>query len=161
MPESMRPDDWFSVVTKEYLQDFVKNRGQDKVFLVMDRHPAHKAKIVGNYVASLKGQLTLYELPAYAPDLNPDEFAWSHMKVNGVSKKPLKKNESLRERVEQDLRDIQQNPELVRSFFMAESVVYAKDLSVIVRFERRCHSFWIVEYFRQCREYWCHTGAAG
>ena len=110
-----------------FLQDFVKNRGQDKVFLVMDRHPAHKAKLVGKYVASLKGQLKLYDLPAYAPDLNPDEFAWSHMKSNGVSKKPLKKNESLRERVEQDLRDIHQNPELVRSFFMAKSVVYAKD----------------------------------
>jgi len=70
----------------------------------MDRHPAHQAKRVGKYVASLKGQLELDDLPAYAPDLNPDEFAWSHMKGNGVFQKPLKKNESLRERVEQDLR---------------------------------------------------------
>lgn len=110
-----------------FLQDFMKNRGPEKVVLVMDGHPAHKAKTVQRYVASLKGQLELYALPAYAPDLNPDEFVWSHMKSNGVSKKPLQKNESLRERVEQDLRNIHQNPKLVRSFFMAESVVYAKD----------------------------------
>lgn len=110
-----------------FLEDFVKNRGDERTFLVLDGHPAHKAKAVEKYVASLKGRLELHRLPSYAPDLNPDEFAWSHMKGNGVSKKPLKKNESLRERVEQDLRDIHKNPELVRSFFRAESVVYAKD----------------------------------
>src|SRR5213075_397973 len=37
------------------------------------------------------------------------------------------KNESLRQRVEEDLVTIYNNPELVRSFFCAESVVYAKD----------------------------------
>ena len=49
------------------------------------------------------------------------------MKTNGVSKKPLKKNESMRERVEEDLANIQRNPQLVRSFFSAASVAYAKD----------------------------------
>jgi hypothetical protein len=39
------------------------------------------------------------------------------MKTNGVSKKPLKKNESLRDRVEEDLNKIKGNPSLVRSFF--------------------------------------------
>jgi len=39
----------------------------------------------------------------------------------------LKQNESLRERVENDLTAIQQDRKLVRSFFCAESVVYAKD----------------------------------
>ena len=110
-----------------FLQDFMKNRGHEKVFLVIDGHPAHKAKTVLKYVASLEGQLELHPLPAYSPDLNPDEFVWSHMKRNGVSKRPLRKNEALRDRVEEDLRHIHCNPELVRSFFMAKSVVYATD----------------------------------
>lgn len=98
-----------------------------KVFLVVDGHPAHKAKSVRGYVQSLKGRLELHFLPPYAPDLNPDEFVWSYMKTNGVSKKPLKQNESLQNRIEKDLADIQKNRKLVRSFFCAESVVYAKD----------------------------------
>jgi len=49
------------------------------------------------------------------------------MKSNGVSKKPLKKNESLRERVEEDLAKIKANRNLVRSSFCADTVVYAKD----------------------------------
>jgi transposase len=63
---------------------------------------------------SLKGRLELHFLPPYAPDLNPDEFVWGHMKINGVSKKPLKKNESMRERVEEEIANIQSNPQLVR-----------------------------------------------
>ena len=49
------------------------------------------------------------------------------MKNNGVSKKPLKKNESLRDRVENDLNKIKYDRDLVRYFFCAESVAYAKD----------------------------------
>ena len=98
-----------------------------KVFLVVDGHPAHKATLVKNYVQSLKGRLELHFLPPYAPDLNPDEFVWSYMKTNGVSKKPLKQNESLLKRIEEDLKAVHKNRKLVRSFFCAESVAYAKD----------------------------------
>ena len=79
------------------------------------------------YIAELAGRLELHFLPPYAPDLNPDEFVWNHMKNNGVSKKPLKKNESLRERVEQDLAAIYNNKVLVVSFFSAASVAYVND----------------------------------
>jgi transposase len=109
-----------------FLQNFMHGRA-GRVFLVVDGHPAHKAKVVKDFVQSLKGRLELHFLPPYAPDLNPDEFVWSHMKTNGVSKKLLKKNESLQKRIDQDLLAITRNPKLVRSFFCADSVVYAKD----------------------------------
>ena len=109
-----------------FLESFM-NCQSGKVFLVVDGHPAHKAKLVQRYLQSLKGRLELHFLPPYAPDLNPDEFVWSYMKANGVSKKPLKHNESLQKRVEEDLKDVQRNRKLVRSFFCAKSVVYAKD----------------------------------
>jgi transposase len=110
----------------QFLKDFMKSQG-GRVFLVLDGLAVHKAKTVMHYLASLKGRLELHPLPPYCPDLNPDEFVWSHMKNNGVSKKPLKQNESLRKRIEEDLVTIHGNVELVRSFFGAASVVYAKD----------------------------------
>ncbi len=106
------------------LKDLMKGR-KKPVMLVVDGLPAHKAKSVAKYVQSTKGRLELHFLPPYAPDLNPDEFAWSHLKQNGTSKKPLRKNEALRQRVEQDLAEIKQDRSLVRSFFMAPSVSYA------------------------------------
>lgn len=109
-----------------FLKNFMRGR-RGKVFLVADGHPAHKARRVSDYIGSLGGRLELHALPPYAPDLNPDEFVWSHMKTNGVSKIPLKKNESLKDRVQSDLDTIKANRQLVRSFFGAESVAYAKD----------------------------------
>jgi transposase len=94
-----------------FLQNFMHRR-PGKVFLVVDGHPCHKAKLAKAYVKSLQGALELHFLPPYAPDLNPDEFVWSYMKNNGVSKKPLKKNESLRERVEEDLNTIKNDRRL-------------------------------------------------
>jgi transposase len=109
-----------------FLGDFM-NCEPGKVFLVVDGHPAHKANRVKEFIEKMKGRLELHFLPPYAPDLNPDEFVWSYMKSNGVSKKPLRKNESMRERVEEDILKIKGNKDLVRSFFLAESVAYAKD----------------------------------
>ena len=109
-----------------FLKNFMKGR-RAKVLLVVDGHPAHKANLVKAYIAELAGRLELHFLPPYAPDLNPDEFVWNHMKNNGVSKKPLKKNESLRERVEQDLLALHNNQALVASFFLAKSVAYVND----------------------------------
>lgn len=109
-----------------FLKNFMSGR-RGKVFLVVDGHPAHKANIVKDYIKKMKGRLELHFLPPYAPDLNPDEFVWSYMKGNGVSKKPLKQNESMRERVEEDLNNIRRDRRLVRSFFGADSVAYATD----------------------------------
>jgi transposase len=109
-----------------FLKNFMTGR-RSKVLLVVDGHPAHKAHLVKAYIAALAGRLELHFLPPYAPDLNPDEFVWNHMKNNGVSKKPLKKNESLRERVEKDLVALHNNQALVASFFLAKSVAYVND----------------------------------
>jgi len=109
-----------------FLRNFMKGRKR-KVLLVVDGHPAHKANLVKAYIAEMGGRLELHFLPPYAPDLNPDEFVWHHMKSNGVSKKPLRKNESLKERVERDLVALHKNKSLVASFFSAKSVSYVND----------------------------------
>lgn len=110
----------------QFLKDF-RRGGRGRAFLVVDGHPSHRAKVVAQYIAQCKGQLELHFLPPYAPDLNPDEFVWQYAKTNGVAKKPLKQGESLKRRVEADLAAIKSKPALIRSFFCAPSVAYAKD----------------------------------
>jgi len=122
---------WYNVYTGRlnaqqfimFLKDFLRRRRRP-VFLVVDRHPAHVAKVVATFVQSLRGRLELHFLPGYAPELNPDEFVWNHLRHKGVSKTPLLHDESLRARVEADLAAIQGDPPLVRSFFRAPSVAY-------------------------------------
>jgi transposase len=103
-------------------------RGRRKpVFLILDSLPAHKAKIVGDYVASTKGKLEFHFLPGYAPELNPDEMVWNYMKRTGTARSPLAKGESLHDRIDVELLRIQENRALVRSFFRAETVSYISD----------------------------------
>ena len=94
------------------------------VHLVVDGLPAHKTALVKAYVASTDGRLTLHVLPGYAPDLNPDELVWSHMKRTGVARTPLRQGEKLKDKVEAQLARIKRMPQLIRSFFQAPDVAY-------------------------------------
>ena len=49
------------------------------VYLVVDGHPTHRSKLVKEFVASTDGQLRLFVLPAYSPQLNPDEWVWKNV----------------------------------------------------------------------------------
>ena len=98
------------------------------VHLVVDGLPARKTALVKAYVASTDGRLTLHFLPGYAPELNPDELVWSHMKRTGVARTPLRKGEKLIDKVEAQLAQICRLPNLIRSFFKAPSVAYITDL---------------------------------
>jgi transposase len=97
------------------------------IHLVLDSLPAHKTALVKKYVVSTKGRLTLHFLPGYAPDLNPDELVWSHVKRTGTARRPLQKGEKLRDKIEEQLAKLQKLPHLVRSFFNAPSVAYIGD----------------------------------
>jgi transposase len=103
------------------------HRRRTPVHLILDGLPAHKRAIVREYVASTHGRLTLHFLPGYAPDLNPDELVWSHVKRTGTARRPLQKGETLREKIEEQLAQLQKLPSLIRSFFNAPSVAYITD----------------------------------
>jgi len=57
-----------------------------KIFLIVDRGPAHVAKKTKAFVAGLGGALRLFYLPPYSPDRNPDELVWKHLKADTVGR---------------------------------------------------------------------------
>jgi transposase len=110
----------------QLLQQMMRNHTKP-VHLVVDGLPAHKTKLVNKYVTSTEGRLTIHVLPGYAPELNPDELVWSHVKRTGVSRTPLRKGEKLSEKIEMQLAAIKKLPSLVRAFFKPPSVAYITD----------------------------------
>ena len=110
----------------ELLRQMMRHR-RTPIHLVLDKLPVHQTKLVKAYVASTMGRLTLHFLPGYAPELNPDELVWSHVKRTGVARTPLRQGERLRDKVEAQLAAIKTAPRLVRSFFKAPSVAYIGD----------------------------------
>jgi transposase len=110
----------------ELLRKMMRRRTKP-VHLVLDSLPAHKTRVVQDYVASTNGLLTLHFLPGYAPELNPDELVWSYVKRTGTARSPLQKGERLQERIEEQLVAIKASPRLVRSFFLEPNVAYITD----------------------------------
>jgi transposase len=111
---------------RDFLAQFLRRRRRP-AFLVVDGHPAHRAKLIAEFVQTQKGRLEIHFLPGYAPELNPDEFVWNYLRKTGVSKEPLKAQESLQRRVHLDLANVRRRPALVRSFFRAAAVAYVTD----------------------------------
>ena len=63
--------------------------GADRmIFLIVDGHPAHKAKQVKQFIerAPIKKRFRLFFLRPYAPELNPDERVWNDLKTNGLGR---------------------------------------------------------------------------
>lgn len=108
----------------EFLKLLVHGRRRP-VFLIVDGHPAHRAKVVKQYIESLEGKLRLFFLPGYSPELNPDELVWNHVKNHGIGRKIIHNAQEMRRAVVKHLRWLQRTPDIVRSFFQAPETRYA------------------------------------
>ncbi len=54
---------------------------EGKLLIVWDGSPIHRGRAVKDFLASrAASRLQLEQLPGYAPDLNPDEGIWKHLK---------------------------------------------------------------------------------
>ncbi len=52
-----------------------------KLLVIWDRAPIHRAEVVKDFLAQGgAARVHLAQLPAYAPDLNPDEGIWQYLK---------------------------------------------------------------------------------
>ena len=101
-----------------------EHNGGNPVFCIVDNHPAHRAKAVDRYVASTGGALRLYRLPAYSPQLNPEEWVWKNVKADGVAPAAPKGPEQMKAVVTARLRRLQRLPQIVRGFFGDPELAY-------------------------------------
>ncbi|TIC78539.1 IS630 family transposase [Crenobacter intestini] len=114
-------------VTAPVFRDFLRRLmvgAQMPVFVVVDGHPIHKAKLVREYVEQQRGKLRLFYLPPYSPQLNPDEQVWAHVKRQ-VSRQLVQSMDEMKRMALGALRRIQKLPRPVRSFFSQPECQYA------------------------------------
>src|SRR4051812_27970167 len=57
----------------DFLKRLIKDNRGRKVRLILDGHPAHRARIVRDWVAAHPELIELHFLPGYSPELNPAE----------------------------------------------------------------------------------------
>jgi len=108
----------------QYLRRLLHNAARP-VFLIVDRHPSHRAKMVAKFVEAQKGRLRLFFLPPYSPELNPDECVWNDLKNNTVGRQAHATAESLKSQVIGFMQLLAKTPGRVQGYFNNETTRYA------------------------------------
>lgn len=94
------------------------------VFLIVDNARVHHAKIVKKFEASTDGRLRLFYLPAYSPELNPDELVWNTVKNGRIGKAAVKDARELKRVALGALRSLQKRPGIVARLFNHPDLAY-------------------------------------
>ena len=92
--------------------------------MIVDGHSAHTATATKKFVASTDGRLTLFCLPPYSPELNPDEWVWKNVKHDHVGKIAARTLDELKNGIEKAIARLQQLPEIVCGFFRDPDLSY-------------------------------------
>jgi transposase len=111
-------------VCLKFLRRLLKNNVR-KVYLIWDGHPVHRSAKVGRFVAEQVAKLRVFPLPAYSPELNPDELVNQDVKSNAVGRKRPRTQRQMIGQIRTHMQDRQNDPALVRRYFREESVRYA------------------------------------
>jgi len=96
-----------------------------KIFLILDGHPVHKSKKVKAWISDNSERIELFTLPAYSPELNPDELLNQDVKTNAVRRKRAANTGELKKNLNGYLRGRQKRPDLVKRYFHGKHVRYA------------------------------------
>ena len=100
-----------------------------KIFLILDGHPVHKAKKVSEFVKEkAHGRLSIFFLPPYSPDLNPDEWVWNNVKNDRISRSVIMSADDLKAKAVGALRRLQKLPDIVRGFLRDPKLAYILEL---------------------------------
>jgi transposase len=107
-----------------FLKRLVKQT-KKKSFLIVDGHPVHRSRAVKTWLRANRARLRLFYLPAYSPDLNPDEMLNNDVKSNAIGKRSPRTQGQMMRTMRNYLEKRRGNPELVKRYFHEESVRYA------------------------------------
>jgi transposase len=73
--------------------------------------------VVREYLEALNGAVQVASLPAYAPELNPAEYIWGHLKHHELPNRCAINMTDLKIHTRNRLRSMQRRPTLVRAFW--------------------------------------------
>ncbi|NIR72881.1 MAG: IS630 family transposase [Candidatus Dadabacteria bacterium] len=96
-----------------------------KVFVVMDNLRVHHSKPVKDWLEDHKAMIEAFYLPAYSPELNPDEYLNCDLKVGVHSGKPARNKKQLKNKTAKHMQKLQKKPSRVKKYFEHEKIKYA------------------------------------
>ena len=102
----------------DFLAKIILQHPRRKVVVISDNAPIHISKSVQSFVLSNKKRISLFYIPSYSPELNPDEHIWSYLKTYELAAHQAQNKKELRKIVDTKMRKIAKKETLIQSFFM-------------------------------------------
>ena len=108
----------------EFLTRLIKHK-QQKIFLIVDGHSAHKTKIVKAWLKEHADRIEIFFLPPYSPELNAQEYVNQDLKTNVIGKKRPVNKAQMKNNVEEFMTKRKNDKRQVQKYFHAIHVRYA------------------------------------
>jgi transposase len=113
----VRDDSLTSVESVRFLKHLVTQL-ERKLLVVWDGSPIHRGKEIKAYLADgATKHIHLEALPPYAPDLNPDEGVWNHLKYVELRNVCCLNLGHLQHQLDLAVNRLRRRPYLIQSFF--------------------------------------------
>jgi transposase len=115
-----------AAVLLDFLTRLIRQADGQKIILILDGHPVHRATKVRQWVAAHAEQIELEFLPGYSPELNPTELLNQDVKSNALGRRRPHTQNELIDDTRSYLRSTQRRPRLVARYFDGKHVSYAR-----------------------------------
>jgi transposase len=100
----------------EFLQHLLRHLRRP-LLVIWGGLPGHRSTAVRDFVADQEGRLTLECLPGYAPELNPVEYLWAHLKHHEIPNLCPRERWQLSDAARAALQRMRRRPRLVTAFW--------------------------------------------
>ena len=87
------------------------------LLIIWDRSQTHRSRLVKKFLESLNGALQLEFVPGYAPELNPVEAIWAHVKPHEMANFLAENFTQLNQFARNRLKSMQRRPRLIAAFW--------------------------------------------
>ena len=113
-----------SSIPLTFLERLIQS-SKKKILLILDNLRVHHATIVKDWVEEHQNQIALFYLPAYSPDLNPDEYLNNDFKRNANKEHIPINKEELAVNTKNFMSMLSKDPQRVANYFKHEKISYA------------------------------------
>ena len=113
-----------SEVFQTFLEQMIKYSKQ-KVFFITENHPAHKTKKLNQWLEDNKKKIEVLFIPAYSPELNPQQYLNQDLKTNIIGKKRAINKEQLKKNINNFMSKRKKDKPQVKKYFHHKNAQYA------------------------------------
>jgi transposase len=100
----------------EFIQHLLRHL-KGRLLIIWDGAAIHRSGLVQNYLASTDGRVIAERLPAYAPEINPVEYLWAHLKTHEIANLITREAWELSLEATAALRRMRRRPRIIAACF--------------------------------------------